>query len=366
MKKIISKTVYIFLLSNIFWACDKTETNPDKNKATFEMKITDARTVQTKSDSEVIVTTGDIIEPAKLTKFEVSISKIELKDKSGNYIEIMSSPTLVDLRQYRGTVKDLLSVEITSGIYKSIIISIDGVNITYDSNNYKANSSGASVTIGSLGYTVNSGIPNPFISEQAVEMPFEFEIADTTNLQGVRLFFDAEASCKEIAVDVPTLGTFYFAGIRENLFISAILENNIQQIMHSPPLDIKMTSEADFNYYGIHTFVDFAKIGGTINSHTSQHVFRGADGTLLIDAEDMAVNNAPLLPTTINANGETDVRADEVFKYINLKNNLAGKGYALESGKVYYFSLRKIWNITTDGKTYELTRLCEPIPVYCP
>ncbi len=366
MKSLISKIVYIFLFSTVFWACNKTETNPDENKVAFEMKITDARAVQTKSSLEAMIGTSDIIKPAKLTKFEVSISRIELKDNNNNYIEIMNSPTLIDLRQFRGTVKDLLSVEISSGTYKSILIGIDGVDITYDSNNYKANSSGVSVTIGSLSQTISSGIPNPFAMEQTVEMPFEFEIVDTANLQGVRLFFDAEASCKEIVIDIPTFGSFYFAGIRENLFISAILENNIQQIKHSPPLDIQLNSDADFNYYGIHTFVDFAKIGGTINSHTSQHVFRGADGTLLIDAEDMAINSSTLTPTSINANGETDVQADEVFKYLSLKNFLAGKGHTLESGNVYYFSLRKTWNITTDGKTYELTRICEPIPVYCP
>lgn len=352
------------------WSCNKdNDTFGNEKKATLKMNVTDARCTQseTKSFKNSVSVSGDIIKPDKLTKFEVSFSGIFLKDSSDNLITVLNSTTTVDLRSFRGTIKELLPVEIPKGNFKAIVIKINGVNITYDNNNYLASTTQSpSVTIGSVSQTINSGIPNPFTSELSFELPFKFQIADTINIQGIRLFFDAEASCKEIAINAPVIGTIYFAGIRDNINISAILENNIQQIKHSPPTGIQLTAEGDVNYYGLHTFVDFAEKGGIVNSHTSQHVFRGEDGTLLIDAEDMGVNTSTLSTTNINAAGETEIKADEVFKYLTIKDNLANKGYVLESGKTYYFSLRKTWNITSNSKTYNLTRLCEPIHVLCP
>lgn len=358
------------MVLTLTWSCKKDSNNIENGKkSTLYMSITDARCTQTgtKSAENSVSINEDIIKPDKLTKFEVSFSGIYLKDTSDNLITVSNSTTAIDLRVFRGTIKELLPVKISKGNYKAIIIKISGVNITYDNNNYQASTAqSASITIGSVNQTINSGIPNPFTSELSFEFPFGFQIADTTNIQGVRLFFDAETSCKEIAIDAPIIGTIYFAGIRDNINIGAILENNIQQIKHSPPLGIQFTSADNVNYYGIHTFIDFQQKGGIINSHTSQHVFRGEDGTLLVDAEDMEMNSTSLSTNSISATGETEVRADEIFKYLTIKNNLAAKEYTLQSGKTYYFSLRKTWNITSNGKTYNLTRLCEPIPVLCP
>ncbi|MFH2142812.1 MAG: hypothetical protein ABIJ97_10335, partial [Bacteroidota bacterium] len=127
-----------------------------------------------------------------------------------------------------------------------------------------------------------------------------------------------------------------------------------------------IVSGTDVDYYGIHTFVDFNQVGGTVNSHTSQHVYRGEDGILLVDAETMITNTNPLTPSTVNASGESDIRADETFHYSQIVANLAGQGYTLVSGNYYYFSLRKTWNITSNGQTYNLTRICEPMPVLIP
>ncbi len=86
----------------------------------------------------------------------------------------------------------------------------------------------------------------------------------------------------------------------------------------------------------------------------------------MVDAETMETNNNTLTPNVISASGETDVRADETFNYDQIVNTLSSQGYNLESGHTYYFSLRKTWNITTGGQTYDLTRICEPIPVIIP
>jgi hypothetical protein len=350
------------------WSCSKDKGSLENDKkATLQMNITDARCTQSETKSLKTSVSGDIIDPEKLTEFEVSFSGIFLKDSADNLVTVMNSTTAVDLRSFRGTVKELLPVEIPLGNFKALVVKINGVSITYDNNTYQASTTqAASVTIGSVSQTISTGIPNPFTSDMLFEIPLNVQMTDTVAVQGIRLFFDAEASCSEIAIDVPVIGTVYFAGMRDAVNISAIVEENIQQIKHSPPSGFELTAEDNINYYGLHTFVDFAEKGGVINSHTSQHVFRGEDGTLLVDAEDMEVNASALSVTTISAVGETETRADEVFKYATIKTNLANAGYNLESGKTYYFSLRKTWNITSNGKTYNLTRLCEPIPVVCP
>ncbi|MBN2890656.1 MAG: hypothetical protein JXL97_02205 [Bacteroidales bacterium] len=362
----------VLLLSAFFlmflWSCEKENVDVpvDKQKGSFQMNITDARCEQDGNKS-VKTDTNDIIDPEKLTKFEVTFSDISIRDSANNLIPIISTSLSIDLRVFRGTVKELIPIEITLGTYNAIVLRISGVNIVYDNNTYIASTTQqAQVTIGSVSQTISSGIPNPFTTELTYELPFEFQIGDTTNINSVRLFFDVETACKEIAFDAPYIGTVLFAGIRDDFNIDAIFEQNIQQIKHSPPLGIVIETPNDIAYYGIHTFIDFDEKGGTINSHTSQHVFRGDDGSLKIDVETMEINSTPLSPNTVNSTGETDIRADEVFKYVDIKNNLASKGYDLESGKTYYFSLRKTWNITTDGQTYEITRLCEPIPVTCP
>lgn len=59
--------------------------------ATFEIKIIDARTFQTKSNTEAIAGTGDIIEPVKLTKFEIFFFDESLLYKQPDFNKIKSA-----------------------------------------------------------------------------------------------------------------------------------------------------------------------------------------------------------------------------------------------------------------------------------
>jgi len=344
------------------------DNGPIDQEGTVTIGITDPRTGNTNTSGMA----SGIINPTNLTKFQITISSIELKPKNGDYVEVLSNASDVDLRQFRGTAKELVSIEIPVGYYESIKVYISGVSITYDGNNYTASTDGgASVTMEahpSFTFTEQHGVPNVFDGgEITFELPLEFHLATENDAQGVRLFYDAEPSCYEISFDCPICSeTHTFAGARPIPHIGVTLEEGIQQIGYSPPLGIEPESSTEVSYYGIHTFIDFHSVGGNINSHTSQHVFRGDNGTLMVDAESMADNPNPLSPDTITATGTTDIRADEIFNCTEIENYLAAAGYTVESGKAYYFSLRKTWNITTDGNTYDLTRTCEPIQVLWP
>lgn len=362
--KLIISCLIVFAI--IISSCKKKEEEPDPVvKATVGMGISDA-----KDPYSAKGTKNSIVSSSLLTKCQITISSIQLKDSEGTYTNILSSSATVDLRQFQGTVKDLLSVSIPVGSYTALRVSISGVSTTYEGNNYTASTTtSATATLNNVPgvtFTEANGVVDVFNSGAVTfEVPLSFTLSDASDVENIRLFFDAELSCYVISFSYQT-NTWNFAGIRPVPGVSVILEEGIQQIRHSPPMGITIATATSVDYYGIHTFVDFNEKGGTINSHTSQHVYRGEDGTLLIDVETMATNPNPLTPNTVNATGETDITADETFNYSQIVANLAGQGYTLTSGNYYYFSLRKTWNITSNGQTYNLTRICEPMPVLIP
>jgi hypothetical protein len=365
-RNILSLIAIAMTVIFIITGCKKEEEEEEQNteKASVSMSISDAKSPYSTKSGE-----SDITDHELLTKCEITISKIQLKSEDGSYVDILTNAVDVDLRQFQGQVKDLVNMEIPLGTYTAVKTFVSGVSTTYEGNNYTASvSGGASCTLTGIPttFTEASGVVNAFSAgEISFEVPLSFTLTDIADMEDIRLFFDADASTYVVAYTYDTL-TWNFAGIRPLPNVGIILEQGIQQIMHSPPMGITINGINDVEYYGIHTFIDFNGVGGTINSHTSQHVFRGADGTLLVDAEDMIDNTNPLTPNTVAATGESDIRADETFKYSDIVNYLATQGYTIESGNTYYFSLRKTWNITTDGQTYDLTRICEPIPVYIP
>lgn len=368
MKERFCFVVWVAMIFVVFLSCSKKKSPTESENAVVAIGITDPRAGDTGTHGKG----RGIIDPTKLTEFNITLSSIKLKQSSGEYIDVLTGASDVDLRQFMGTVKELLSLQIPVGSFKTVKTAVSGVSITYDGNNYTASTGGeASVIMEAhpgLTFTEQHGVPNVFTGgEITFELPLEFELANEGDIEGIRLFYDAEPSCYEIPFICPICGdTHMFAGARPIPHVGAILEEGIQQIKHSPPLGIEPGSETDVDYYGIHTFIDFHSVGGKINSHTSQHVFRGEDGTLLVDAESMEENSNSLSPDTVAATGETDIRADETFRCAEIKANVELAGYTLESGKLYYFSLRKTWNITTGSNTYDLTRICEPIPVLWP
>lgn len=367
---LLSKIILVSAIASlVVTSCKKDDDNTNTEptaKGTVQMNITDSRVPQSQSRN-ILDDSGQIINPELLTQFKVTFSNILLRNSSNTLVSILASPTTIDLRDFRGNISELLPVQIPLGSYSAVVIRVSGVDIIYDGNTYRASTSTSPlVHVGSVNQDVTQGIPNAFTTEQSFEFAMPFTLTEAANLQDIRLFFDVDASCQEIIVNAPIIGNIRFASVRESFHISAILEQNIQQIMHSPPTGINVQSANQINYYGIHSFVDFAAHGGVINSHTSQHVFRGEDGNLSIDVESMYTNSTALSPNQISASGQTEVRADEVFKYQDYKTFLQTQGYTLEAGKTYYFSLRKTWNITSNGQTYNLTRICEPIPVNIP
>lgn len=355
--------VALITVSFLFTGCKEKD---NKDDATVSLKIYDPRTPHSESKT----TTEGIVNSALLTKCELIFSSIQLKNSNNDYVELLDASKTVDLRDFQGVIGNLVTSEIPVGNYTEIKVTISGVSTTYQGNNYTASVSAPATATLSLTpgviYTQAQGVTNVF-SAGAVEFtcPLVFTLSDISDLQNIHLQFDTDASIYTISNTYQTY-TWYFAGIRPVLNLGFILEEGIQEIRHSPPYGITIASQSEVNYHGIHTFVDFDKHGGTINSHTSQHVFRGADGTLLVDAEAMTINTNPLTPNTIAATGETDIRANETFEYAQMVTNLSNAGYQLTSGQTYYFSLHKTWNITTNGKTYNLTRMCEPIPVLIP
>ncbi|HOZ30551.1 MAG TPA: DUF4382 domain-containing protein [Bacteroidales bacterium] len=346
----------------IFSGCKKDD---DIENAKVNIKISDPRSPQSSNKTS----TEGIINSDLLTKCEVTFSSISLKNSEGEYVELLASEKTVDLRDLQGTVGDLVSADIPIGTYSHIKVVVSGVSTTYSGNNYTASvSGGATATLSSPAMTLTEeqGVTNVFSGGAiSFECPLAFTLSDVSDIENVNIQFDTDATTYVITFTYDTY-TWSFAGIRPALNVSFFLEEGIQQIRHSPPYGITIVSMDAVDYYGIHTFVDFNQNGGVINSHTSQHVFRGSDGTLTVDAEAMYNNTNALVPNTINATGESDVRSDETFNYSQIVTNLANQGYDLVSGQTYYFSLRKTWNITTNGTTYDMTRMCEPIPVTIP
>jgi hypothetical protein len=310
----------------------------------------------------------DIIDPSKLTEFVVTISKLELRNDKGEVIDALESEINVDLRNYQGTVKELPSVNVPLGNYTGLIIYFSGVSTTYDGNNYTASiTSEPSVTIN--GVTTGTGVPNAFENEIGVDITIDYEVSQESS-PVFNITFDAVASCYEIEFDCPacTPSTQYFAGLRPIIekHMSLYFEEGIQQIKYSPPLNIEYSGGSTANYSGVHTFKDFNGIGGNITSHASQHVYRGTDGGLSLEIGAMVNNGTPLTPSTINATGTTDVTAEEVFDFAFINTELISKGYTLQAGSTYYFSLKKTWTITSGLTKYTITRMCEPVPVIWP
>jgi len=368
MKKVYS----LFLISTLSLAtllnsCTKDPDIVDNDptveqEAKFSFSISDAKAPHSRSKS--------IIQDDKLSKCEITISEISLKSSDGDYSSILDAPVNANLRQLQGIVKNLVTLNIPLGTYTDVRVSVSGVDITYDGNNYSAAvEESPEVTISDFPGTTfgtSHGVTDAFQNgEITFALPLDFTLVNSDETVNVRLFFDASSSVYEIPITYQSY-SWVFAGFRTAPNVNVILEQGVQQIKYSPPFGINPVSASEINYYGIHTFKDFNTNGGTINSHTSQHVFRGDDGSLIVDAEVMASNSNQLVPSEISASQNTDVRADETFNLSSILSTLSGKGYNLESGKYYYFSLRKTWNITTDGQTYDLTRTCEPMPVLIP
>ena len=350
----------MFATTVLFTSCKK-----EKEEGTINIKLYDARVPQSAAKSA-----DGIINTQELTRCEITFSSIQLKNSDGEYVDLLSSSSTVDLRNFQGTVNSLLSVGIPVGSYTHIRVTISGVSTTYQGNNYTASvSADATASLAQtpgVTYTESQGVVDVFQAGAVVfEYPLAFTLTSAEDIENIHIQFDTDASVYVVSFSYQQY-TWNFAGIRPLLNIGFILEEGIQQIRHSPPMGINIVSMDAVNYYGIHTFVDFHQHGGTITAHTSQHVFRGSDGSLSVDAEAMAVNNNVLVPNTIAASGESDVRSDETFNYAQISTNLAGLGHSLVSGNTYYFSLRKTWTISTNGSNYELTRMCEPIPVVIP
>ena len=111
------------LIIMVAFSCKKKDNDPpadNTKKAAVKMNITDARCAN--GQKGTFKTGGGIIDPVKLTKFEVSFSGVYLKDASDNLVNISSSPFTIDLRLFRGTIKELIPVQIPVGSYKSIVL----------------------------------------------------------------------------------------------------------------------------------------------------------------------------------------------------------------------------------------------------
>lgn len=346
--------------------CNKDSgSGPEGN---LKIGITDTRATTTKA--------GDgIIDASKLSKFEITISKIELLNESGGVVSALGSEVTVDLRSFQGSVKDLATLNAPLGKYTALIIYYSGISVTYAGNTYTSSVGNASsLTIGELGgqsFPTDAVVSSPFATELRVELFFDFELNEELNNRNLNLTFDVVASCYEIEFDCPVCinKTQLFVGLRP-IFIKHLniyFEEGIQQIKHSPPLGIELVAGGtSANYYGIHTFVDFNREGGAITSHSSQHVYRGKDGALKVPIGTMQLNESTLTPNTVSATGTTDVRADEVFDFVAIGQAVSESGYTLIPGETYYFSLKKSWTIETATRNYTYERMGEPIPVLWP
>jgi hypothetical protein len=339
----------------------------DKNTSTGTIKLglTDTRSSQLKADL-------GIIDASKLTKFELNISQIEFITADGGTISATSEPITIDLRDYQGTIKDLVTVQIPYGSYQGIYLTLSGITITYDGNTYSSiEGTGTSLVFANYpGVTITTGIPTPFATKLFFPMLFNFDLIEADGQRNLNLAIDAVGSCGEIAYTCASCGggsTINFAGLRiNNIPFFYYFEDGIQQISCSPPLGIELNSGTTASYDCEHTFVDFDGIGGTINSDSTQHIYRGEDGSQNVEAEDMAINSSALSTTTISATGKTTVTAHEVFNFSAINTNLSAKGINLVAGKKYYFSLKKTWKITSGIYVFQITRFSESIPVTWP
>ncbi|NJO89519.1 MAG: DUF4382 domain-containing protein [Chloroflexia bacterium] len=209
MKLMIRLAAFVAIITLIFQGCKKEDSKvEDQPTGTVTIGITDTRKTVMKAGD-------DIIDATKLSKFEVTISKIELRDKNGAIVEALASSTTLDLRNYQGNVNKLSPANVAPGTYTGVLIYFSGVSITYDGNNYTASTENApSVTISD--YATSTGIPNPFSGgDIEAEVPFDFEVAqDSSTIFNIT--FDVVASCYEIAIDCPICDPVnqYFAGLR--------------------------------------------------------------------------------------------------------------------------------------------------------
>ncbi len=356
MKLMVKFTCFMAIAAIVFAGCKK-DNGAEIPQGNVTIGITDLRADAHKA--------GDgIIDASKLTKFEITISRIELRKAEGAIVEALTSEVAVDLRNYKGNVKEFPGANVPIGNYTGVIIYFSGVSTTYDGNNYTASTSGEpTLTIG--GTPVSAGIINAFENEFGVDITFDFQVSqDQTTAFNISI--DAVGTCYEIEYGTAP-NQVYFAGLRPIIeyHTGLYFEEGIQQIKYSPPMGIQYNGGTTASYYGIHTFKDFNGIGGNITEHASQHVYRGTDGALAIEIGAMLVNSTDLRPSKISATGTTDVEADEIFNFADIASELEGT-VTFEAGKTYYFSLKKIWTITSGSTKYTIQRMCEPIPVVWP
>ena len=351
----------VFVLLIFMGSCKK---EPIESKGTLAIGITDPRDLAgTKSDYPFNF--------EKLTKFEIEIASVELIASDFTNTSVLGAAVKIDLLSNREQLKKLLDIAVSYGSYKGLKVTFSGVSITYNGNTYTdfAGTS-PSVTLAcadNITITDAQGVPDNFNALHEYTYMFDFSIEKEAPDFGIQLNLDAFASCTLSEYTIPVLNTVcQFAVIRPQMHVGIVTEQGIQQIRHSPPLGLTFTNYMQISYFGIHTFMDFNKKGGTITEHTSQHVFRGQNADLLVDAEPLDINPNPLINNRINATSTTDIQASEVFKPTIYEANLKQKGYNLQHGTVYYFSLRKSWTIQTPDGIYTLTRICEPIPVIWP
>ncbi|MCT4643879.1 MAG: hypothetical protein N4A74_02750 [Carboxylicivirga sp.] len=358
--------IYIGLILLLLAAgCENNNTNqPINHNSRVEVKVGDTRIIQTETKNARKTT--NVIKPNKLNQFEVNITEIELIKTDGKVIPLITEPEIIDLRDFQGIFSKISTAEIELGNYKKLVIQIEGISIKYDNNSYTASTSVApKIMIGSINQSFTINEQNPFENPIKIESPLNLNITHESSAPNIRISIDALSSCIEQTYESP-IGQIHFASINGNLYHEIILEENIQQIRYSPPKGLTADFDGNVEYYGIHTFVDFEESGGEITNHTSQHVYRGTDGTLSINVEEMDNNDKPLSSSTINSIGESDILSYENFNTSEYVTVLKNKGIIINPDSSYYFSLRKKWTINSDGRTYELTRMCEPIPIVFP
>lgn len=350
------------------YSCEK-KADGDSGKVNaepqFQVNISDARIDFPSSEKKEATPDFD---PKKLTEFVLKLESIHLKNEAGDYVSALQEPIEINLRDFRGKVKELWPIAVEAGDYTAIKTVISGISMTYDGNKYTASTAGeANVKFNDLNQPISESIVNPFSKGNIEQVSNQiFRMGSGINFRSVRLFFDVESACEVLPITIPTEGTYNFAALRSSLSMQAVLEEGIQQVKYAPPLNVVANSTGEVSYDAIHSFQDFHKKGGQINSHTSQHVFRGIDASLLLDAESTNLNTSALGASEIKPTGITDILTREKFYFSIYATNLKQQGVELESGKTYYFSLRKTWNITTQGEAYSVTRICEPIPVLWP
>ncbi len=362
MKLMIKFSWLIVIIALTFTSCNKDSGN-EEGRVTIG--ITDLRGDAHKAGENVI-------DASKLTKFEITVSRIELRKKEGGVMDALSGEVIVDLRNYKGVVKEFPTINVPVDEYTGAIIYFSGISITYDGNSYTSSITEAPLMtladFPTLSFSTTEGIPNAFKNgEIGVDITFDYQVSQGQTT-AFNISIDAVGACEEIEYDCqscPVPQFYYFASLRPIIerHMGLYLKEGIQEIKYSPPLNIEYIGGSTADYSGIHTFIDFNGIGGNITSHASQHIYRGTDGALSVEIGTMVNNSTALTPSIINASGTTDVTANEVFDFATINTELISKNYTLQAGITYYFSLKKTWTITSGGTKYTITRMCEPIPV---